>query len=208
CLSYKRNNQSWFAYVQGTESYYVDVNLDGLAEGKLKSYCECPAFTTYHSCKHIVAVLLSIQQENSKVLRTNRHVTSTFIDEISKWQDDGQSAIMDKIPMVVSYHLTIDEERHMQLELKTGIDHRYVVHDIRAFLESVFAHETHVFTKKFTYDPQEHLFLQKDLNIFKQLQTIIQTGDIFTQNLYLDTRHRYDRRHLLLPPFALKELLY
>src|SRR5690625_1098606 len=78
-LSYNRNNQSWFAYVQGTESYYVDVNLDGLAEGKLKSYCECPAFTTYHSCKHIVAVLLSIQQENSKVLRTNRHVTSTFI---------------------------------------------------------------------------------------------------------------------------------
>src|SRR5699024_11672903 len=124
-------SESWFAYVQGTESYYVDVNLDRLAEGKLKSYCECPAFTSYHSCKHIVAVLLAIQQENNVVLRTNRHVTESFIEEINKWQDSAQQNVMDKLPMDVEYTLEIDDERNVHLEFRTGIDDRYVVHDVR-----------------------------------------------------------------------------
>lgn len=205
-LSFNRNNQSWFAYVQGTESYYVDINLDKLEDGMLRSYCECPAFTTYHSCKHVVAVLLAIQKESSKQVKTNRHVTTHFMDEVARWQIGMQQNHLEQTPMDVVYEIEINRERKVHVQLKTGIEHRYVVQDVREFLEAVLAHQPYTFTKKFTFDPKLHFFLQKDLAIFRALHTIIQTGDIYTQHLYVDTQHRYDKRHVLIPSLALKDI--
>lgn len=70
-LSYDKNNESWIAHVAGTEDYYVDIQLGNLERGSINTYCECPAFDTYGSCKHIVAVLLAVQAQLKKSKELN-----------------------------------------------------------------------------------------------------------------------------------------
>src|SRR5699024_4296029 len=84
--------------------------------------------------------------------------------------------------------------------------HRYIVRNTREFLESMLTNRFHYFTKKFTYDPSQHYFLQQDKEIFELLSTFLTTGDMFTDRGYFSSL-AYDRRALLIPPIAFKQLL-
>ena len=54
----------WSAVVMGTEPYEVEVRLDKSGNNVEGYSCECPAAAQYlGACKHIVAVLLAIQDE-------------------------------------------------------------------------------------------------------------------------------------------------
>ncbi|HLR64397.1 MAG TPA: DEAD/DEAH box helicase [Pseudogracilibacillus sp.] len=205
-LSYNRNSQTWFAYVQGTDSYYVDISLEKVNEGKLKSYCECPAFNTYHTCKHVVAVMLAIQNKKEESTVANDLVTTRFIDEMIRLKDRQCSVIFGKVPMNIEYTVHLQDDKVL-LEMRTGVDHRYVIQDFREFLDAALNDESYAFTKKFTYYPEEHYFLQKDQHILRRLQAIISTGDVFTRDLYVDTKKRYDRRYLVIPPLVFYDLL-
>ena len=54
----------WTAMVYGTEDYNVSVKLNK-KQNNVESYtCDCPAAAQYlGACKHVVAVLLAIQEE-------------------------------------------------------------------------------------------------------------------------------------------------
>src|SRR5690625_3957257 len=80
-LSLNKNDETWFAEVEGTEDYYVEINLSELSNGKIISYCECPAFDTYHSCKHLVAVLLAMADQPVTREGTEQ-MTSDFMEGI------------------------------------------------------------------------------------------------------------------------------
>ena len=58
-----RSDGPFYADVRGTHLYHVEVSLD--ADGELTAEsCDCPAFDSgYGICKHIVAVLKTIQQD-------------------------------------------------------------------------------------------------------------------------------------------------
>lgn len=54
-------NRQWFAIVEGNEDYEVDIRLG--KNGKiLDYYCNCPY--DGEICKHVVATLLKIRDEN------------------------------------------------------------------------------------------------------------------------------------------------
>src|SRR5699024_3895886 len=128
-LSYNRQKQEWFAEVQGTELYYVDIGLDELHKGKIKTYCECPAFDTYQSCKHLVAILLEIADQ--KQVQTTSQSTTQFIEGLLSIEQP--SVFTEKLPMQVEYYLILDRGK-IWIEIKTGIEHCYVVHQVRDFL--------------------------------------------------------------------------
>src|SRR5690625_4066207 len=112
-LSYDRNNSSWIAHVAGTHDYYVDIQLENLNRGSINTYCECPAFDTYGTCKHIVAVLLAVQenlqQKRSKVNR-NPQLVQNFFDKVILSQDKSSNIHSEKIPMQVEYYMIFENK--------------------------------------------------------------------------------------------------
>lgn len=205
-LSYNKHEESWFAEVEGSEAYYVEVDLTKLSSGKIRTFCECPAFSTYHSCKHLVAVMLGIANHRQE-RGLDTHDTHQFIEGIlSNQRTVNSGLIVGKAPMIVEYYLKLDHANKIWLELKTGIDHCYVIRNVREFLGHVLHYEEHFFTKKFSFDPRQHYFLKQDMDILKQLQDFIETGDLFTDRSY-DVDNAYDRREFLIPPMSFPSLL-
>ncbi|HLR70249.1 MAG TPA: DEAD/DEAH box helicase [Pseudogracilibacillus sp.] len=204
-LSYNKHEQTWFAEVRGTQKYYVEIDLAKLANGKIRTYCECPAFDTYHTCKHLVAVMLLIAEQQPEKIWNSKD-TQQFIEKLLLSEHHTTSFHSNKLPMKVEYYLKLDDTNKIWLELKTGLDHCYVIRNVRDFLDNVLADNGHFFTKKFSFDPNEHYFLQQDREIMEQLQSFIQTGDLFTDRSYT-VENAYDRREFLIPPLTFKTLL-
>src|SRR5699024_1154845 len=121
-LSYNKHNEAWFAQVQGAENYYVEINLSELDQGKIISYCDCPAFDTYNTCKHLVAVLLKISAQKPKQKPTSQ-MTKSFLDGIVSNPFEKIDVLTDKLPMQVDYILKLEYDEKVWLEWKTGIDH-------------------------------------------------------------------------------------
>src|SRR5699024_8097020 len=111
-----------------------------------------------------------------------------------------------KVPMEIEYTLKFNYDNTVWLEWRTGIDHRYVVKNIRDFLDHVLYGEAHFFTKKFTYHPSEHYFFKQDMEIFKLLSSFIATGDVFTDKGYFFNTS-YDKRTILIPPIGFQQLM-
>src|SRR5699024_3208254 len=65
-LVYDINNQVWTAMVQGTENYFVEIDMRQYEKGTINTDCECPAFETYGSCKHIAATLIAISNKDTE----------------------------------------------------------------------------------------------------------------------------------------------
>ena len=204
-LSFNRNNDTWFAEVHGSEKYFVEVNLSKLSEGRVITYCDCPAFETYDTCKHVAAVMFSISDEEPAALG-NFDRTQAFLNGITNNIVDETNILSSKLPMKVEYLLKVNYDKTIWLEWKTGIEHLYIVRNVRDFLDHVLSDQPYMFTKKFTYQPSEHYFLQQDLEIFKLLASYIVTGDAFTNKGYF-FNNSYDKRSLLVPPIAFKQLL-
>lgn len=206
-LSFNRLNESWFAEVVGTQSYYSEVKVKDLFTGDVDMYCDCPAYATYATCKHLVAVLLEMSERNAFVQEEKREVvTERFIEQIVRQKSRESVHVIEKIPMQVEYILTLDYENKVQLQFRTGISHRYVVQNVRDLLDHVLHGAGYYFTKKFSYDPEYHYFLNQDIEIFTLLANVIHTGDFFSNRAY-NVNQDYDRREIPVPPLLLQQLL-
>src|SRR5699024_7429368 len=85
-LSFNKNGGAWFAEVEGTSSYYVEVDMSNIDSGTIKPYCECPNFSVYHKCKHVVAVLLEVSDRNQgEVTTANDYFAEHFIESVAQY---------------------------------------------------------------------------------------------------------------------------
>src|SRR5699024_11462879 len=100
-------------------------------------------------------------------------MVSYFLVDFTEHSLEEFFVLSDKSPFQVGYILKIDYMSQVWLEWKTGVGHRYVVQNTREFLDHVLDGEAHTFTKKFTYSPEEHYFLEQDLEVFKLLTYFI-----------------------------------
>src|SRR5699024_6787067 len=201
-LSYDLNHHVWTASVTCSIDYFVEINLVELHKGTVKAYCECPAFSTYGTCKHIVAVLLAISYQTP---HTHAHKQmKQFIDGVlsTKQRAFDLETLLQKLPLHVEYFLTWTDDDRFHMELKI-CDHRsYVVKDLSTYLNDVQHHREHFFTQKFTYNPKIHYFLREDIAIFNMLHHIIKSERIY-QHLAISK----DNRSLMIPPYVFKDLL-
>ncbi len=207
-LTYDRLNSTWVAQVSGTYDYYVDIKLANIHQGNVQTFCDCPAFDTYGECKHIVAVLLAIQQEvKSKETSINKNskVIKDFFNNIVASQTHTHVSVMDNLPMNVEYELLLEYDE-IYLQIRTGIDHCYVVKNLKEFLQDVLANNHYYFTTKFTFEPELHYFLQQDKEIFQQLLQVAKSSEMFYEQ-----ENRYGRsqekRKVLITPIIMKDLL-
>lgn len=211
-LSYDVNHRVWTAMVHGTDSYFVEISLE---KDKFQAYCDCPAFDTYSSCKHIAAVLHAIKDRKpaNEAPMTSRYQyekANRLIEELRSIQQDVASTNLftGKLPMRVEYNLRWSYDKNLQIELRTGEKHCYVVKDLYNFLIDVREGNGHYFTKKFTYHPDTHYFLQQDLEIMELLATIHENEQIYVNdwNSYAH-EFRRERRFMTIPPLIAKQLL-
>lgn len=207
---YDKNNDIWNATVQGTESYFVELNINKFEEDVERfGFCECPAFHAYGYCKHIVAGLLEIADRLKLTSNDFKYeVSDQFIRALVTSGENPINIMSDRTPVVIEFTLKWDVEQQIYIQLKMGVDRLYVVKNVTDFLKNVFAGEIHYFTDNFTYDPEEHYILEQDMTILKYLQNILAGEQVYTSsNTPSYFRETSGARHVIVPPIAMKDLL-
>lgn len=211
-LLYDINYQVWTATVHGTEDYFVEINMKEFGKGSVETYCDCPAFSTYGSCKHIAAVLLSIaaRETNNPVQKTanDYQTTNRFMESIASLTEYQPASELShqKIPLHVEYYCKWTYDRNLLLEIKAGEKRCLFVKNANDFLDDVMNGKEHYFTKTFTYNPDTHYFLQQDREIFELLYSILRNEKIYlNRGIY----HYQDspERAIVIPPLLAKQLL-
>jgi SNF2 family DNA or RNA helicase len=222
-LTYDQEDQSYRAYVNGSSEYGVLIEL--LGDNWFGS-CECQAFQTYGTCKHLAAVLIAISEEGppekesekpSQVTQSPRsyNETNQLIQVLSDYQPEpGRSntradELQVEFTLKASSYPTLRKSQGdspWTLELKVGVNRLYVVKDIRSFLDAVLEDQSYWFTKKFSYEPDEHTFHESDEPLMQILLSIRRN-----EKVYLDLPDNWGRftenRELILPPITANEFL-
>lgn len=207
---YDKNNDIWNANVQGTESYFVEVNVNNFEnDNGSYGFCECPAFHAYGYCKHLVAGLLEVADRLKLTSNDLKYeISDQFIRALVSSNENPINVMSDRLPMKVEFTCKWDSEHQIFIQLKVGLERLYVVKNITDFLSNIFVGEIHYFTDNFTYDPEEHYFLEQDIEIFKFLQHILAGEKVYTSsNTPSYFRETSGGRHVVIPPIAMKDLL-
>ena len=215
-LTYDRNHHVWTAVVSGTENYFVEIDMGKAVKGTIDTFCDCPAFDTYGSCKHIVATLLTIQSREQSVDEDTPVVfdyqkTDHFIQQMLEMQPlelGNVRQMIEKVPVKVEYHLHLQYSGNLVMELKFGVERAYVVKELHDLVEDVLAGRDRYFTKNFIYQPAEPYILKQDEEIFRMLDEIQTNENIYHSTLYgYGLSHYRDKRYMTIPPLAAKQLL-
>ncbi|MGM8366605.1 SNF2 helicase associated domain-containing protein [Virgibacillus sp. W0181] len=210
-LLFDMNYDVWTATVHGTEAYFVEINMSNFHHGTIKAYCDCPAFDTYGSCKHIVAVLFGIANRSNTVEPgLSYQTTNRFIQAITATAEQSELDVLtDKMPMQVEFYCKWAYDQTMLMEIKTGTKRCYVVRDAEEFLENALQGREHYFTKKFTYHPDNHYFLQQDVEVFEMLHSFLRNERIYESSYSMSAFYEksHGDRFIVIPPLLVYELL-
>ncbi|MCG3417820.1 DEAD/DEAH box helicase [Oceanobacillus jordanicus] len=214
-LLYDLNYQVWTATVKGSEDYFVEINMSQFADGSIDTYCDCPAFDTFGSCKHVAATLIGISQKETDRPPALPHfdyqTTNHFIQALTNVPQTTAThdILPEKREMQVQYFCSWTLENSLQLELKAGEKRCYVVKDAGLFLDSVLDGKEHYFTKAFTYSPDQHYFKPEDLAIFETLREILNNEQMYEEQRQFSSfrNSNKDTRYITIPPLAAKALL-
>jgi SNF2 family DNA or RNA helicase len=208
-LLFDINHNVWTASVHGSEVYFVEVNLTNFKKGSIRAYCDCPAFDTYDTCKHIVAVLLNVADRTAEITpELDYQATNRFITAITSTQRTEVEFLPAKAPMHVEYYCKWSYERNLYIELKTGEKRAFVVKDAYEFLENILQGNEHYFTKTFTYHPDTHYFYQRDLEVFELLYSFLRNEEIYSGHTFYHYQGSgADKRSVIVPPLLVKEIL-
>lgn len=215
------DEETWSAEVEGSENYEVWVDLMG---DEIEANCECIAYDTYGSCKHIVAVLLEIealQRHSGGELKTSvssqrkYEQAGEMMRALDSWlaSEQGELPSDPKECLIVEYicNPTFSgarlRNRLIAIELKVGVKRPYVVKDLSKFLQSIEEQSEYVFTSKFSYDPFRHAFHEEDRRILELLQDVRKQAEFYRdQSSYFYARQE-NERSLVVPPMLADQLL-
>lgn len=214
-LSFDINFDTWSASVSGkNDDYFVEVDISHIDQNKISTDCSCPAYATYGPCKHVAAVLLAIQNKESltvdnEIPSFRYEVTENFIRSISATQqtESPVEILQNKIPLRFEYFLHRRYDKRLLIEFKVGPERTFVVKDVKDFFRAILSHESYPFTKTFTYSPEQHYVLEKDLNIVKIIYQMIESTEMSRKDYYYESSTFDRKRYLTILPIIAKELL-
>lgn len=213
-LAYDMNYNVWTATVRGTEDYFVEINMKDLERGSVDTYCDCPAFESFGSCKHIVATLIGIVNKEVPEMKAlsnyDYDLTNRFISALSNIGDpsDVTDILPEREQLHVEYIMKWSYDKNLLIELKAGTNRDYVVKDIHEFLRDVLEGNEHFFTKMFSYSPGQHDLLPQDREIFEILGSIQKNEKIYDgYHVYHYRGNVNDKRSLIVPPLVAENLI-
>ena len=230
-LEYNDEFGSYYATVEGSgrKRYEVEIFCND-EDGSVSAFCSCPAYASYDFfCKHIAAVLLQMAEYQSSA---DDPSGAYFMDLLSSGVSEEMNellAIMDdytpenpgalpttvhsvkilSVEFTLHPYSTLYHNDWFFLEMKVGPERLYVVPKIREFLKHIEHRSIQYFTKKFTYNPAEHVFKPEDWAAIEQLIEIARNEEEVCSALfgYMPRSWFSNERRLFIPPSAFGRLL-
>lgn len=208
-LSYNPAINSWRAQVSGTETYSVRIFF--FDEDELEGSCDCLAYASHYTCKHIAAVLLAIGQDSWKKLsnqtktqdKRTQATSDTFATRIlDAFKDQERSHQVEKQTLLVEYIISTRTNPHnakvfLEVELKLGTDQTIQIKNIRDFLTHVKKEMPYKIGASFTYQPTSHHFQADDQQAIHSLITAYENEALFESSL---SNPLHDKRTMIIPP--------
>ncbi|MFD3158104.1 SNF2 helicase associated domain-containing protein [Haloimpatiens sp. FM7330] len=151
------------------ELYNTTVLMNGLI-GISDLYCDCMSFHNYASpCKHIIALLLYYINNGDKFINNieSTELTRLINDlKLNLSEETAKTELAMDVILTVDYY---DNTRSYIVELKVGEKQKYVVRNIKEFLQVIQNKSYLKFGKNFTYDYYKHKFNETDQKIINLL---------------------------------------
>ncbi len=214
-LLYDINYQVWTAIVHGSENYFVEINMKDFSKGTIDTYCDCPAFDAFGSCKHIAAVLIHIVNKDNEKFQVPKYssydynMTRKFMNalhNIPQNNNDNETALPKQTMLKVEYSCKLAFNSQLEIELKVGEKRCFVVKNAGEFLQHVSQASEYPMTKKFSYNPDIHTFSDVDRQILETLSAIIKNERIYHTNPFF-RGDQASKRSIIIPPLEAKALL-
>ena len=180
----------WTATVEGTENYSVEISMDGK---EIKSwYCDCPY--DGEICKHVVATLLAIRDNEKKVNRSAFSKVKVEVEEAVVIDEtvDIQQLLSFANPQELSQF--IYEYASMHPEFKTALLNRFMAKelsatskekDYRAEIQKVF--NDSYYNKKSRYHNRYDDFDCDWETVFNRMDIFLEKADFFLNVGNIDT---------------------
>lgn len=166
-LDFSALDNTFAATVLGNDLYTVSVTFT--PAHKVEQYhCNCPAFFRYHgACKHIIAVLKSIQHSwpayftsapQLPVTRETRAMLD-FFQNINPDNNTFKFPAPFPVRLVPNYSFRLYNTKQInQLDFTIGTDRLYVLRDIPQFIMAMHTKQEIIFGKNFTLNPDTAVF--------------------------------------------------
>lgn len=216
-LTYNQTIDTWTAQVRGASTYTVRIFF--FDDDELEGKCNCPAYHTHFTCKHIAAVLLAIGQhggnqamplipdpDRSKPVSTKQTSSDPFtLRLLDAFSNPKKSHVIERERLQLDY--TVHQKYHhktdfLVVELRAGTGKTFIIKDIRAFLHHVQSEQSYPITDNFSYDPSSHVLQAEDLDILDGLSRCYQD-----ERLFEDEYQVIDKRTIKLVPSLVLPLL-
>ena len=180
----------WTATVEGTENYNVEISMDGK---EIESwYCDCPY--DGEICKHVIATLLAIRDNEKKVNRSAFSKMKVEVEEAVVIDEtvDIQQLLSFANPQELSQF--IYEYASMHSEFKTALLNRFMAKelsatskekDYRVEIQKVF--NDSYYNKKPRYHNRYDDFDCDWETVFNRMDTFLEKADFFLNVGNIDT---------------------
>lgn len=135
----KEGNLTITCRVRGTSVYDVEASDDG---GEIAYGCTCPRFYDTSACKHVVAALLTLAEENNARLREEagkKRILSYYLG-MSQTEAFQDPSLLRLVPRIRMYRTLPDG--YPTFAFRIGYQKLYSIRNIRNFLENVKTGET------------------------------------------------------------------
>ncbi len=207
------------AKVKGSTLYEVEVELSENCSAVRDYYCDCPAATLYSgACKHVVAALKAIQNEQRHANESHEHAGSgmklfaAFENIVTR---DGQES--DSEPLFLEPKLCVSREYGKStcwLEVRIGTERLYVLRNLREFLLTVRDGGTMTFGKGLVVDTKTMRFAP---GISKNLWELLRSAwldeesllsySLYFRSSYAASSYIFEQKRFKLSPGNLRRFL-
>lgn len=200
-ITKSKTREFYRATVQGKSKYTVELDLDNL--DKIKYKCNCPLSRKQGACKHVVAVLLFVNDysdklKQQKIASNEKRKIAQFLDYFDNMEYLSGFGEIFNINLTINLPSMLKNDNSVKASCKisAGSDRFYKIQNIKKFLLEYKGGEPINIGKEFSYFPGESRFAQDSkaiLDFFCEILNIqelldgVSAVNIFSKScIYLD----------------------
>lgn len=120
------------------------------------------------------------RRDSERLTRVLQSFESLYIPDQAYEPAEGKELLEVQyiIKLYPSYYETIPGT--MEIELKVGPGKKYIVKDVKEFLQAIETGESLRFTKLFTYHPADHTFAEADREMLQRIKELLEVQTMHT----------------------------
>ncbi|MDC3412251.1 DEAD/DEAH box helicase [Aquibacillus sp. 3ASR75-11] len=216
-LQYNPAINYWSAQVKGTGNYTVRIFF--FDNDELEANCNCPAYHTHFTCKHIAAVLLAVNDQSYSQVKKDANDTEHLMDKRELRDDSFSSRLIDVFgqqkqtlvkkasELTVTYEVRTHvnySKSMLKINLKIGTKKGYAVRNLKDLLHHIQQNKAYQVSSNFRYDPTIHVFSDRNKEILHMLQLMRNNEAMYTSSFGGDIQ---EKNSLIIPTFLAHDLL-